>query len=250
MSAYGAISRSPSTSLLPATLWSNPRKASDSAHEFVTIHHIDRSTVESHSGLFEYLHSVFADIVEAGLTYPQEDVSDPIAFGNYFFAADVLVAISGNGGVPTTKSGPGGIREVVLSLGDARQGRSWVDCVAGYYYVKPNYPGRSSHICNAGFVVPPAQRGSGFGSTIAKSYLHYGPKLGYKASVFNLVYVNNVASVRLWEKLDFKKAGLIPKAGRLKRKDGLGEEYVDAWVFYKDFEEDSEGDAKTITGSS
>ena len=51
-------------------------------------------------------------------------------------------------------------------------------------------------ICNAGFLVPPSQRGHGIGSVLARSYLHYGPRLGYEASVFNLVYVNNVASVR------------------------------------------------------
>lgn len=119
----------------------------------------------------------------------------------------------------------------------------------------------SSQICNAGFVVCPNHRGNGYGSILGRSYLHYGPKLGYRASVFNLVYVNNTASVRsgslqvsaklecplplwnhtnsfrnrIWESLNFTKAGLIPKAGRLKRADGQGEEYVDAWVFYKSF---------------
>jgi hypothetical protein len=111
-------------------------------------------------------------------------------------------------------------------------------------------------ICNAGFVVPPSQRSRKYGTVLARSFLHYAPKLGYEASVFNLVYVNNMASiryvpcfalylgcrltcscVRLWERLKFHKAGLIPRAGRLKRKDGQGEEYVDAWVFYKRFEE-------------
>jgi len=79
--------------------------------------------------------------------------------------------------------------------------------------------------------------------------------------VFNLVYVNNVASIRcanytilgappfsvtspisslrLWEALGFTKAGLIPNAGRLK-KEGGGEEYVDAVVFYKSFVEDNQ----------
>lgn len=79
--------------------------------------------------------------------------------------------------------------------------------------------------------------------------------------MFNLVYVNNEASVRyapllhcsmnskvrrrllsdmdrLWERLGFTKAGRIPQAGRLKREDGKGEEYVDAWVVYKSFVED------------
>jgi len=117
-------------------------------------------------------------------------------------------------------------------------GRSWEECVAGFYYVKPNYPGRSSHICNGGFVVPKVQQSNGYGWVMANSYLHYVPRLGYLASVFNLVYVNNVASIRLWEKLDFTKAGRIPRAGRLRKKDGSGEEYVDAWVFYKSFVED------------
>lgn len=94
---------------------------------------------------------------------------------------------------------------------------------------------------------------------LARSYLHYAPRLGYQASVFNLVYVNNLASVRyvsiplmlyllsiieisprIWENLGFTKAGRIPRAGRLKRKDGQGEEYVDAWVFYKSFEDEIE----------
>jgi hypothetical protein len=39
----------------------------------------------------------------------------------------------------------------------------------------------------------------------------------------------------LWERLNFEKIGRIPRAGRLRRKDGEGEEYVDAWVFYKSF---------------
>ena len=36
----------------------------------------------------------------------------------------------------------------------------------------------------------------GYGRVLAKSYLYYGPKLGYRGSVFNLVYVNNTASIR------------------------------------------------------
>ena len=91
---------------------------------------------------------------------------------------------------------------------------------------------------------------------LARSFLHYAPRLGYEASVFNLVYVNNAASVRcvaclhsslctplidhrvcrLWEKLGFEKAGRIPRAGRLRTADGTGEEFVDAWVFYRRFD--------------
>ncbi|KAF9243148.1 hypothetical protein BU15DRAFT_86550 [Melanogaster broomeanus] len=222
MSAYGSISRPGRTSYLPSTAWHCP----GDAQVFVTLHHIDQSAIKLHTGLFEYLHCVFAD----------EDVRDPDTFGAYFFASDVLIAIANSKEVKVKAELEGGVKEVEMSLEAARGGRSWEECVAGFYYVKPNYPGRSSHICNAGFIVPPSQRGGGYGRILAKSYLHYAPKLGYKASVFNLVYVNNVASVRLWENLNFVKAGLIPKAGRLRRTDGPGEEYVDAWVFYKSFE--------------
>ena len=37
--------------------------------------------------------------------------------------------------------------------------------------------------------------------------------------------------------MDFTKAGRIPRAGRLNKADGSGEEYVDALVFYKKFDE-------------
>ena len=40
---------------------------------------------------------------------------------------------------------------------------------------------------------------------------------------------------RLWESLGFTKAGRIPRAGRLKKTDGTGEEFIDAWVFYHRF---------------
>ena len=42
---------------------------------------------------------------------------------------------------------------------------------------------------------------------------------------------------RIWESLGFTKAGRIPAAGRLRKKDENGEEFVDAWVFYKSFTE-------------
>ena len=66
--------------------------------------------------------------------------------------------------------------------------------------------------------------------------------LGYKYSVFNLVYVNNIASVKIWDSLGFTRAGLVPKAGRLRKVPGAGpeqdseeEEYVDAILFWRDF---------------
>ncbi|KAJ7125088.1 hypothetical protein C8R44DRAFT_782276 [Mycena epipterygia] len=231
MSAYGAIIRSNanlSAHPLPPTFWDIGRKVGEPS--YVTVHHL--TAPKSLAGLVEYLGAIMAKEIEDGMTYPQETM--PIdAFENYFFSGDVFLAISHLGGVGGAEG-----TETNLTIEEARQERTWEECVAGFYYVKPNYPGRSSHICNGGFVVPPIHRGNGYGSALAKSYVHYAPKLGYHASVFNLVYTNNSASVKLWEGLNFKKAGLIPKAGRLRRKDGDGEDYVDAWVIYKSFVDD------------
>jgi len=62
--------------------------------------------------------------------------------------------------------------------------------------------------------------------------------IGYLASVFNLVYANNSASLKIWDKLGFTRAGLIPRAGRLQKKGEDGEEFVDAVVFWKSLAED------------
>ncbi|KAL1669000.1 acyl-CoA N-acyltransferase, partial [Schizophyllum commune] len=234
MSAYGAIPAREGAAL-PSTLWAL-RKPTADGKTHVTVHHLTLKTARELPGLPEYLCKVFGDELERGLTYPQEGPITQAAFEAYFFAADVFVAVL-QGEEPASASNESG-SAVDLDVAKAAAGRKWEDCLVGYYYVKPNYPGRSSHICNAGFVVPPQHRGGGFGVVLADTYLHYAPKLGYQASVFNLVYVNNVASIRLWERLGFTKAGRIPRAGRLKRADGNGEEYVDAWVFYKSFIED------------
>ncbi|KDQ55227.1 hypothetical protein JAAARDRAFT_37753 [Jaapia argillacea MUCL 33604] len=197
MSAYGAIKAPTRTSdPLPSTIWST--KALPSQSNYITLHHLTLSTALTHLGLIDYLWREFAEEVERGLTYPQEMLQGEVftkeMFEAYFFAGDAFVGIVGSGKVEEGLEG--GVREVEGGVDKAAAGRKWEDCVAGFYYVKPNYPGRSSHICNAGFVVPSTQRGSGFGRLLAKSYVHYAPKLGYQASVFNLVYVNNIASVK------------------------------------------------------
>ncbi|KAI0776276.1 hypothetical protein BD413DRAFT_469258 [Trametes elegans] len=241
MSAYGAIS-SRSASPLASTTWQLASKKPD-APKYLTIHHLTLKTAAAFPGLIDYLHRVFTDELEGGLTYPQEILpGQPYTraqFEAYWFAADVLVAVAaqpqqvGAGADPL--DAPDG-SAVQIGFAEAVGGRVCEEAIAGCYYVKPNYPGRSSHICNAGFLVPPTQRGHGVGKVLARSYLHYGPRLGYEASVFNLVYVTNVASIKLWEALDFEKAGRIPRAGRLRTPDGKGEHYVDAWVFYRRFD--------------
>ena len=66
--------------------------------------------------------------------------------------------------------------------------RDWAKEIAGAYYIKPNYPGRCSHVCNSGFLVPNSARGKGMGNILAQSFLKFAPALGYRQSVFNLVF--------------------------------------------------------------
>lgn len=136
-----------------------------------------------------------------------------------------------------------GVRNCKISaLADLSQNKDdsldlsdWDRTYAFSYYIKPNYPGRSGHICNAGFIVSAQARGQGLGSIAGQSYLYYGPACGYFGSVFNLVYASNQASARIWDRLGFQTVGTVPKAGRLKTKANGEEEYVDALVVYGDF---------------
>ena len=59
----------------------------------------------------------------------------------------------------------------------------------------------------------------------------------YADAASNLVYANNVASLAIWDKLGFQRVGLIPRAGRLRTADGTGEEYVDAVVYWRSFDD-------------
>jgi len=230
MSAYGTTIKAPGSGpvdLLPPTVW-DPPDPGDAPFRRLALHHLRLDDARALPGLVEYTYRVFVAEVEAGRTYPQEAPLAREAFEAYFWAADVLVAIGiDNAGYSDTVEA-------------ARAGRSWEDALVGFYYVKPNYPGRSSHICNAGFVIPPSHRQSGYGKTLGRSFLHYGPLLGYKASVFNLVYTNNTGSLRIWDSLGFVRAGLIPRAGRLRRDDGSGEEWVDAIIYYRSFVDEDE----------
>ncbi|KAH8828240.1 hypothetical protein DL96DRAFT_1602382 [Flagelloscypha sp. PMI_526] len=193
MSPYGASEHPVNRPQQTSTTW--PIRSTPS--HTIVIHHLTLKTAQEHPGLIPFINQVFNDTLEDGQTYPQETVMDQQSFEQYFFAADVFVAVYADAEasekVPTEISVP---ETTSLSFDATRKDRPWDQCLAGFFYVKPNYPGRSSHICNAGFVTVPEHRGKGIGTILANSFVYYAPKLGYKGSVFNLVYVNNVASVR------------------------------------------------------
>ena len=56
-------------------------------------------------------------------------------------------------------------------------GAKWEEVCLGSFYIKPNYPGRSSHVCNGGFLVTEAARNRGVGRLMGEGYLEWAPKL-------------------------------------------------------------------------
>ena len=137
MSAYGAIStRHRHLSALPSTLWHCKKSRDTSGPQYITIHHLTLETASALPGLVSYLHKSFAVELERGMTYPQEILQGEVytqgAFEGYFFAADVLVAITGVGELP---DGAVDGSKVEVTAGEAKKGRAWEECVAGVYYV-------------------------------------------------------------------------------------------------------------------
>lgn len=57
--------------------------------------------------------------------------------------------------------------------------------------------------------------------------------------MFGYVMTGSTPS-RIWDSLGFVRAGLIPRAGRLRCKDGSGEEWVDAIIYYRSFVDEDE----------
>ena len=62
------------------------------------------------------------------------------------------------------------------------RGERWEEVCLGSFYIKPNYPGRSSHICNGGFLVTEAARNRGVGRLMGEGYLEWAPKLVWVSS--------------------------------------------------------------------
>ena len=68
-----------------------------------------------------------------------------------------------------------------------KQGVKWEECALGSFYVKPNYPGRSSHVCNGGFLVTEAARNKGVGRLMGEGYLEWAPRLVCISSPFSVL---------------------------------------------------------------
>lgn len=175
---------------------------------FTTQHQVPQS-------LLAYLSDQLNKEIGFGDTYPMMDTMPVDQFSGYWFQSFGAIMLLGSIG----------------SADEVVEGKDWSRECLGSYYIKPNYPGRSSHICNAGFLVTDLARNKGVGRRMGESYLEWAPRLGYVYSVFNLVYETNVASCRIWDALGFKRIGRVKGAGNLKSYPG---QLVDAIIYGRD----------------
>lgn len=173
------------------------------------------------SSLLHFLCQEINKEIAAGDTYPMVDSMQPGAFGSYWFQDFAAIMLVGTSGL------------------DLSHHTDWSQLCLGSYYIKPNYPGRSSHVCNAGFLVTEAARNRGVGRLLGESYIDWAPKLGYTYSVFNLVYETNVASCKIWDQLGFNRIGRVKGCGRLKSYPG---KLIDAIVYGRELGCDATSD--------
>lgn len=105
----------------------------------------------------------------------------------------------------------------------------WEKKIVGGYYLRPNQPGRGSHVANGGYFVAAPHRGRGIGRRLCLNSLEEARRLGYLAIQFNLVVSTNEPAVHLWISCGFEVIGTAPRAFRHPEK-GL----VDALIMYRD----------------
>jgi L-amino acid N-acyltransferase YncA len=161
----------------------------------------------------DYMHPQEQEVVRAllniviieGKTYPQKQPLSPAEFAAYWLSQDAFV-----------------VRAVEQS--NTHQHKE----ILGAFYLKPNFPGRCSHICNAGFIVQPQLRGQGIGKFMGEAMLAIATSLGYEAVMFNLIFETNIPSITLWQTLGFEIIGRIPQAAKLA--DG---QVVEALMMYR-----------------
>jgi ribosomal protein S18 acetylase RimI-like enzyme len=94
--------------------------------------------------------------------------------------------------------------------------------------VKPNQPGRGSHVANAAYAVSERFRGRGLGEAMGRHSLEEARRLGFEAMQFNLVVATNTPAVVLWQKLGFQIQCRLP---RVFDHASLGR--VDAYVMHR-----------------
>lgn len=120
--------------------------------------------------LLAYLSEQLNKEIEGGDTYAMIDPIPLEQFGSYWFSNFGAIMLLGD------------IKSVqdVQTMG--RQRANWAKICLGSFNIRPNYPGRSSHVCNGMFIVTDAARNKGVGRLMGEGYLEWAPKM---VSIYN-----------------------------------------------------------------
>ena len=162
--------------------------------------------------LLAYLCDQLNREIEGGDTYAMTETFTVSSFADYWFASFGAVMLLGDEtSIPSDKD--------------------WTRECLGSFFIKPNYPGRSSHVCTGSFITTDASRNRGVGRLMGEAYVDWSPRLGYSYSVFNLVYETSVASCRIWDSLGFKRIGRVRGCGNLRSRP---DQLVDALIYGRD----------------
>ncbi|KAL7539770.1 hypothetical protein ACHAXR_009581 [Thalassiosira sp. AJA248-18] len=153
-------------------------------------------------------------VIREGRSWPfEEDFGSVEAWRGYFLSHTAFV-----------------VRALDNGMDAAGRNSSTHGEVLGCFYIKPNFPGRCSHVCNGGFITAPRFRGLGIGRLMGNVFLRAAKDMGYKSSYFNLVFESNVGSVKLWESLGFERVATLENAARL---EGLDDGKLDTAFGYR-----------------
>ena len=115
--------------------------------------------------LLAYLCDQLGREIEKGDTYPMVEPLPLESYGPNWFGVFGAIMLLGE------------IQDGRQLHEMARRGCDWERECLGSFYIKPNYPGRSSHVCNGGFLVTDASRNRGVGRLMGETYLDWAPKL-------------------------------------------------------------------------
>ena len=140
---------------------------------------------------------IWNQVVEDGVAFPQEDYLDE-AEASGFFAAQSAAAVVEEGGN-----------------------------ILGLYILHPNNVGRCGHIGNTSYAVRREARGRGAGEALVRDSLRRAKACGFRLLQFNAVVSTNTAALRLYDKLGFRRLGVMP--GGFRDKGGVHQDMV---LFY------------------
>lgn len=196
-------------------------------------------------GLLAFLLDEFNMEVEKGDSFPDHEPLSLDEFKKFWFDANGLICIMILGEIPELDYSINDEQGLLDKNHEQKSAQylkrkerrnlnlniQWEKQCLGTFNLKPAYPGRSSHVVTATFLVNAGIRGKGIGRTLVECFLDWAPQLGFTSSYFPLVYGTNVGIRRILESTNFKRIGKLPESGILKGYDSP----VDSFIYGKEF---------------